>query len=85
MRVKMAEIRQLYWRRWLVIGHILLTVMKTNQLLHQSFHVSIAFGVLGRRVLLLMVAGFVYTHQRKSFRELTETLRNGHEEYPQKG
>ena len=57
----MAEIRQLFWRRWLVISHTPLTVMrKTDQLLHQSFHVPIAFGVLGRRVLLLMVAGFVY-------------------------
>ena len=36
--------------------------------LHQIFHVSVAFGALGRHVLLLMLAGFVYTHQRKSFR-----------------
>ena len=63
----MAEIRQLYWK-WLVIAHTQLAVMETDQLLHQSFHVSVDFGVLGRRVLLLMVAGFVYAHQRKSYR-----------------
>ena len=65
--MRVAEIRERYWRRWLVIARTPLTVMKTDQLLHQSFHVSVAFGVLGRRVLLLMVAGFVYTHRRKSF------------------
>ena len=56
------------WRTWLAIAHTPLTVMKTDQLLHQSFHVPIAFGVMGRRGLLLMAAGFVYTHQQKSFR-----------------
>jgi len=67
----MAEIRQRYRRRWLVIGHTPLTVMKADQLLQQGFHVSVAFGVLARRVLLLMVAGFAYTHQHQR-----ETLRN---------
>ena len=65
----------------MVIAHTPLTVMKKDQLLHQSFHVSVAFGVLGRRVLLLMVAGFVYTHQRKSFRIGWRPFRNGHEAY----
>jgi len=58
----------LIWYLEEVAGHTPLTVMKTDQLLHQSLYVSVAFEVLGRRVLLLMVAGFVYTHQRKSFR-----------------
>ena len=53
---------------WLVIAHTPHTVLQTDQLLRQSFHVSIAFGVLCQYVLLLMVAGFIYTHQHKSFK-----------------
>lgn len=45
-------------------------------------NIQTAFGVLGRRILLLMVAVFVLTHQRKSFiQNWMETLRNGHEAY----
>ena len=58
------------------------TVLKMDQLHHQSFDVSIAFGLLGQQVLILItVADFVYIHQHKGFRIDWRLLRNGHKDY----
>ena len=56
--------------------------MKTEQLLHQSFHVSKAFGVLGRRVQFIADGGRLrlYTPTQE-FQNWMETLRNGYEAY----
>ena len=76
MRVKTAEIHQLRlynWRRWQA-GH-------RPHPTHSNKD-GPAFGVLGRGVLLLMVAAFVYLHTNARVSELdAETLRNGHEAY----